>query len=70
LLRGSETTRSANFRPEQVQQKRLLRVTSATFCEPLPHRHQNQNNARTLLDRRAIEIWCGERKIATIQPDV
>jgi hypothetical protein len=38
--------------------------------EPLPHRHQNQNNARTFLDRRAIEIWRGERKVATIKPDV
>jgi hypothetical protein len=36
--------------------------------EPLPHRHQN--NARTLLYRRAIEIWRGERKVATIKPDV
>jgi hypothetical protein len=36
--------------------------------EPLPHRHQN--NARRLLDRRAIEIWRGERKVATIKPDV
>jgi hypothetical protein len=36
--------------------------------EPPPHRHQN--NARTLLERRAIEIWRGERKVATIKPDV
>jgi hypothetical protein len=27
-----------------------------------------QTNARTLLGNRAHEIWCGERKVATIKP--
>jgi hypothetical protein len=29
-----------------------------------------QINARTLLGSRALEIRCGERKVATITPDV
>lgn len=29
-----------------------------------------QMNARALLGSRALEIWCGERKVATIKADV
>ena len=28
-----------------------------------------QNNARMMFSRHRVEIWCGERKVATIKPD-
>ena len=27
-----------------------------------------QTNARTLLGKRALEVWCGDRKVATLKP--
>ena len=32
--------------------------------------NEAQTNARTLLGERAVEIWCGDRKVATIEPDL
>lgn len=27
-----------------------------------------QRNARTLFSKRALEIWCGDRKVVTLKP--
>ena len=29
-----------------------------------------QREARRVLDSHALELWCGERKVATIKPDI
>jgi hypothetical protein len=30
--------------------------------------NEAQTNARTLLGKHTFEIWCGDRKVATIKP--